>query len=414
MKNSLVFLGVVVVIMSTLLSGGVDPMMPFHNVGCNGSLDLCKRRYNNVAYAYAHNATTRGPSIVNNQNLSLRDLMKRGVRGIKIPVHYKKDFGNNRGEDPWVCHGIYRSTLYKNYYEVMQGKLLSILNSFFNKAKPAIQMVGDINLSKLHIKIRQLPGYLRMYLKGWKPITKMIEKALPVAYGSHHGLPAAVIPFTPCVIDPAARSFKSVLLDIKWFLETYTNNVFTLTIENQIPIEEVGEFIRAIGLSSYAHVQDSKKPWPTLGEMIKKNKRLVIFANNTSSKHPWILRGRKYIWGVVAPREETQKALEAATLLPTKFNNFYLRNKEPRNKIFNVPHFITTGFGGSIGAANKVNRRSVLRKRITTLIKKSLTIPTFISTDFTQLPNGDVFDVVNEINGVGKYKAKPLGKLKRK
>ncbi len=82
--------------------------------GCNGFLGLCSRRYNEVAYVQAHNATTRGPSVVNNQDISLSSLLSRGGRSIKLPIHWARDMGNQKGEGPTVAHGIYRPTLYKN------------------------------------------------------------------------------------------------------------------------------------------------------------------------------------------------------------------------------------------------------------------------------------------------------------
>ena len=95
-----------------------EPAQPYTQMrepdGCNGYKALCGRRYNEVAYAYSHNGVAKGPSVVNNQDISLKEQMNRGVRGTKLPVHWARDLGNNKGQDPTVCHGIYRGVIYKD------------------------------------------------------------------------------------------------------------------------------------------------------------------------------------------------------------------------------------------------------------------------------------------------------------
>ncbi len=379
--------------------------------GCNGFLGLCSRRYNEVAYAHSHNATTQGPSIVNNQDISLNELLKRGVRSIKIPVHYARDMGNQKGEGVTVCHGIYRPTLYKNYYAAVQGVLLKKLMAFFDKIKPAMKVIGGAPVPGAYMKVRDIPHNIKMYIEGLEPVAQIVQRGLPIAYGKSSSPPEAKIPFTPCAIDPAARSLESVLKDIKMFLDNNPREVFTIILERTIPIDVIGIEFQRVGLDRYAHVQDKTKPWPTLQSMVESDKRLVVF-DSSASEFPWILDKRDFFFGT--PYAFSSKtALEKSTFFHQHNTNYLERQKDPKNKLFEISHFLTIGLAGVPGAADVVNKRDFIRKRVKTIGDKAVAFPNYISTDFTERPHGDVFDFIDEINGVGKYAGKPLFQLSK-
>ncbi len=377
--------------------------------GCNGFFGLCSRRYNEVAYVHAHNATTRGPSVVNNQDISLSNLLSRGVRSIKIPIHWAVDMGNQKGEGPTVAHGIYRPTLYKHYYERFQGPLLKKLRAFFDKFELVIKVMGGISIPGLYMKLRDIPPNVEMYIEGLEPIAKIVEKGLPVAYGNSTTPPGAKIPFTPCTLDPAARPLENVLKEIKTFLDSNPREVFTIMLEHTIPIDVIGVEFQKIGLDRYAHVQDKAKLWPTLQEMVESGKRLVVFGSPTPT-FPWILDRDNFFFET--PYKFSSKSALAKSVTIKKNRNYEERNTPPKNKLCEISHFLTIGLAGLPGAADAVNKRSFLRKRVITICETQKVFPNFIGTDFTQRPHGDVFDVVDEINGMGTYAGKPLIPLK--
>ena len=376
--------------------------------GCNGFIGLCPRRYNEVAYVHAHNATTRGPSVVNNQDISLSDLLNKGVRSIKIPIHYAQDMGNRKGEGVMVCHGIYRPTLYKNYYGALQGDLLKKLMAFFNKIKPIMKIVGGLSVPGAYMNVRDIPENIKMYIEGLEPIAKIVERGLPIAYGNATSPPEAKIPFTPCAIDPAARSLENVLKEIKAFLDKNPREVFTIMLESTVPFDLVGQEFQKVGLDRYAHVQDKTKLWPTLQEMVESGKRLVVFGGG--SRYAWMLQKRDFFYET-SYSFSSKSALEKSVTIK-KNNNYAQRNVASKNKLCEINNFLTIGLAGLPGAADVVNKKSVLRKRVKIIGDGEKVFPNFINTDFTQRPQGDVFDVVDEINGVGKYAGKPLIQLK--
>ncbi len=67
---------------------------------CNGSIDLCARRFDEVSYATTHNAMSNAEEswVEPNQNLGIARQLDAGVRGLMLDIH-------EWGEDVLLCHG---------------------------------------------------------------------------------------------------------------------------------------------------------------------------------------------------------------------------------------------------------------------------------------------------------------------
>lgn len=63
-----------------------------NNVPCNGSIELCNKAYNEVVFACTHNAynypTEEGDFWLPNQNQSIQQQLKDGIRAFMLDVHY--------------------------------------------------------------------------------------------------------------------------------------------------------------------------------------------------------------------------------------------------------------------------------------------------------------------------------------
>lgn len=68
--------------------------------GCNGSELLCTRRFDEVAYASAHNAMSNEEEgwIAPNQYFPIQTQLEDGIRNLMLDTHYY-------GETPHLCHG---------------------------------------------------------------------------------------------------------------------------------------------------------------------------------------------------------------------------------------------------------------------------------------------------------------------
>ena len=77
-------------------SAAVSTEAPVLNVPCNGYTELCNKRYNDIAYIEAHNATStvdphslipNAPSVVQNQDISIEEQLNLGIRSFEFHVH---------------------------------------------------------------------------------------------------------------------------------------------------------------------------------------------------------------------------------------------------------------------------------------------------------------------------------------
>lgn len=72
------------------------------DLSCNGSLTLCSKRYDEVAYATTHNAMSNPTDRIAppNQQSSMTVQLEDGVRGLMLDFHYQAITNN-----PSLCHG---------------------------------------------------------------------------------------------------------------------------------------------------------------------------------------------------------------------------------------------------------------------------------------------------------------------
>jgi hypothetical protein len=340
---------------------------------CNGSASLCAKRYNEVAYPAAHNAQSHKESSVANQDIALPQQLERGIRAIKIHVWPSK--GADGKEVASVCHGASKSLFEKDYLEMVVEKIPRIVRSF------ARDLVAKI-----------------------EPLNQLVRDAFRYAYGTNDD-ERGKIPFNHCIFDPAQRPLLECLKEVNGFMESNPNEVITIIFEDHTDrLSELEHAVHESGLKRFVHSQKKDEPWPTLTQMIDSGKRLVLFVHGKENlpykKYPELL----YVWDFCWDTEwnfEEPDALKNCCLdiVPKRGEMAYaLRNKDPKNTVFIVHHFVTDGPGGSKSAAKKVNRKAFLAARFDRLWAHTGHIPNIIQVDFFEQPNNDLFEVVAELN----------------
>jgi hypothetical protein len=320
---------------------------------CNGFLQLCDRRYNEVTFPTTHNGLsdkpptiTSGASIVSvqNQDKAFIEQLKAGIRATKLPLHWENNILK-------VCHGF-------------------------------------------------------------------PEEKFPV------WVPQALN--RPCQIDPATESLLDVLKILKKFLDENPREIFTFFLEgatgDHAKLAEI--FAKAGFNENNVHAQLLHEQWPTLGQMINNNKRLVVFVSlpdsKSSSKIPWLHLMDEFVWQTdfkFGDIKELKKDIQNPKIREGASQTIFdKRLEQPDNKISVVQHFITPIYkkvqwgrivpiGGTIQEAKIANSRPILMKRLEALEKKAHVPLNFIWVDFFEY--GDLFDVINELNKVGKYSPAP-------
>ena len=149
-------------------------------------------------------------------------------------------------------------------------------------------------------------------------------------------------------------------------------------------------------------------------ELIKSGKRAIVFIDRDvkNSKYPWLLDGGFFRpWPMeyhFTKQEDLMKSIVGPDDVFRKGFDYKINDTDPKNKVLNVPYAVTIGFAGKPEIANIINSKRYMEPRMHQIMKLANHIVNGISVDFYEIPNMDVFDVINHINGVGKYKNKPL------
>lgn len=317
--------------------------------------------FNEVVFACAHNGGSDKSGnkstlfiSVRNQEKSISEQLNNGIRGIKLPVFKHSD-------KAVVCHGLNPYAL-EDVKEIVDKK---IPGGISKAAKPVVYSI--------------LPDpFLDIYYAPEKAKQK------------------------PCFIDPAAKDLTNILTDVRTFLEKNPKEFVTLFMEIWYENKDEGaadiwKNCQATGVDKYVHKQDPNKPWPTLNELIKADKRLILFSNKVVNKelYPYCEYDRDASWS--SPYNyDKDAALKNDPAVKKPSTEWH---KKPA-RTWVLQHFITIRTGGNKDEAAKVNKKEVIIERVNKYMKNhNLPKPTFIWVDFFNRPSTNgVMDAINELN----------------
>ncbi|KAJ2077816.1 hypothetical protein H4R24_004892 [Coemansia sp. RSA 988] len=192
---------------------------------CNGHVELCNRAYNDVSFACTHNSYSYPPPSglpVLNQKRTINEQLDDGIRAL----------------------------------------MLDVVKSV--KAEASTSVVGGVINT----------------VKSWftkdTPETKI--SPLDIVHLCH----------SSCALIDKGKLVDTLSI-IKKFMDENPREVITLIIENVSGFspEELSPSFEESGIDKYAFTPDfdfiekhSGYPWPTLGSMIEKNQRLVVFIDD--------------------------------------------------------------------------------------------------------------------------------------
>jgi len=168
------------------------------------------------------------------------------------------------------------------------------------------------------------------------------------------------------------------------FMEDNPREVITFILESHAPFEETAQSFEDSGLLSYVHVHTPGTPWPSLGELVERNERLVVFSDEGGSA-PWNHPVWDHCW-------ETHWHWED----PAEMNCDPNRG-DPAHSLFILNHFITDPIA-SEEDATQVNQEDFLWERAKDCQEESGQIPNFVTVDFYSV--GGAQNVVNRLNGL--------------
>ncbi len=171
------------------------------------------------------------------------------------------------------------------------------------------------------------------------------------------------------------------------WLAAHPREVVTLIIEDSISPQDTATAFDRAGLTRYVHTQAAGDPWPTLGQMIEDNDRLVVFSQRQAggAAHPWLLQA--FDWIQDTPyANPTPASLSCERLRGTDASPLLLIN-----------NFLTR-FDTRVTDSQTVNAESALLPYLQRCQAERGMIPNFVAVDFYD--QGDVVAVVDALNGL--------------
>lgn len=304
---------------------------------CNGHVELCERSYDEVAYASTHNAMSVASEpgwLIPEQSDPIPTQLDQGVRGLLI------DVWPGRESDSIVITAADRRTLARQIVE---------------------QDLGPAALTAAAAISNRLAG----------------SPDGPTSLFLCHGL---------CEIG--SEPFSTMLDSLRVWLEANPSEIVTLFIEDHADARDIADDIIDAGLEPMiAMPPEPDGTWPTLGEMIRTGRRLVVMVENgePTSNAPWLVNG----FTMTQDTPYTFRSVDDFSCAP---------NRGPDTaSLFLVNHWIA---GATRFAANSeiANAADVLGDRMRRCREERGQIPNFVAVNFVAL--GDTFAVVDELNGV--------------
>jgi len=314
--------GIGVVVLGTLIGGTLAPAAAGHNqLRCLGSADMCKLRYDQAAYLATHNSmsTTASRFIGPLQDPDITNQLDEGARALLIDTH--------TWEQPSEIVGKLAAD--PDFPPDLKAQLPSLINRV-NPPRPGLWLC-------------------------------------------HAVCRAGAIPLT------------ATLRSVGAWLAANPSEVVTLIIQDDITGAQTASAFADAGLERllYTPSSDPSAQWPTLGEMVRSNRRLVVFAEVGSGPAPWY--ANFYQYGMETPFAFSSPG--AMSCVPNRGG--------VGKRLFLLNHFITVS-GGSRLAAGEVNGRQFVLDRVHRCEAARGAAVNFVAVDYATI--GDTLGAVDALN----------------
>jgi hypothetical protein len=308
---------------------------------CNGSAALCGRSFDEIVLPGAHNAMAAadiGGWMFPSHERGIESQLRDGIRALLIDAHYGTPLGGAVRTD------LEDEAAARRKYEAVIGA----------EGVDAAMRIRD-----------RLVG----------------EPEGPRApYLCHAFCELGAQPLTP------------VLGQVRDFLVQHPGEVLLIVVEDNVAPADIATAFEESGLLELVYQGAAQPPWPTLGEMLATDQRVVVLAENDASGVPWYHLSTQVM-------QETPYAFHA----PDEFSCEPNRGGT-KGSLFLVNHWIESAPAPKPSNAAIVNERGFLLRRVqhceATRGKKA----TVIAVDFYR--TGDVVEVAAMLNRI-RIEARP-------
>ena len=176
------------------------------------------------------------------------------------------------------------------------------------------------------------------------------------------------------------------LQEIRDFLDANPTEVVTLIIQDAITPRDTADAFHAAGLDPYLFAHRPGRTWPTLGTLIDRDQRLVVFAEDSGPPPDWYNQAFANI-------QETPYLFRD----PAEFS--CARNRGPADAtLFLINHWVQRIAPDRVDAV-KVNQHDVIVDRARECERERGHMANYIAVNFSNI--GDLVRAVDTLNGVG-------------
>lgn len=324
-------------------SSGVLTVPGLSRAGCNGSIELCDRPFNEVALAATHNSMSVPlPGWFSpEQERPIPNQLEDGIHGLLIDTYFADLLPNGR----------HRTVFGKSPLEANGAETLG------PEATAAAMRIRD-----------------RLGFEGKG------KRGMFLCHG---------------FCELGATPVGEVLGQIRDFLVANPDEVLLIINQDDVPPAAFVQEVRKAGLEPFAYDGPVTGTWPTLRQMIDSGRRLAIFSEHQGGSAPW------YRVGYDAALQETPFAFAKVAQLaePGLWPASCVPHRGPNTApLFLINHWITNDPIPLPSKAAQVNAYEPLLGRSRRCQRQRHRMPNIIAVNFYR--RGDLFKVVDSLNGI--------------
>lgn len=333
----------VAVVVALAVTGAVPKVQARSALTCNGYVQLCNRRLDEVVFAGTHNSMSAADSrgwLIANQDRDVGTQLQDGIRLFKISTHYAVKHSTG-----WVTTDI---------------------------------AAGGARLNRVSAK---LPPVARAALQR---LSRSLGNGAPAV-----GARDIWLCHTLCELG--ATRMVDFLAAIRRFLELNPDQVFVLFDEDYVAERDLQSVFKRAGLFHRLATLAPRQPLPTLGDLIRSQHNLVVLSQEpTRGSYPWDPYAFKWIQdtplGARKPSQFTCRVYRGTPSAPLLMMNNWADIFPPRPTP-NLP----------------LVKRDFILARARQCVEQRGRTPNLILTDYYN--RGDVAAAVALLNGLGNQKA---------
>lgn len=182
------------------------------------------------------------------------------------------------------------------------------------------------------------------------------------------------------------RRLLDSLCTLTGFLDEHPGEVLSIIFETYVADADLAAVLEASGLAERAYAHALGAPWPTLGEMIERDQRVVIFVEKGGGAPPYLMPAYEGLLWDTPYAFRTQADFTCAR-----------GRGVAGSPVFLVNHWLSRPFG-DVALAREANAAAVLGARVSECTQAAGRAPTFVGVDFYEV--GDLLSVVRQANGL--------------